>query len=98
MINLNSIEQGEVGMFEPHIREILEKLQQQIDALQPDSDDSKSILSNAQANVRYTLDKNEQHPNLTESLQEVVEHFEGTHPALTNVLSAALNVLSTGGV
>ena len=85
-------------MFEPHVREILEDLECEMDAAETEDKRSAEIIRNAQSNVRYTLEKNEQHPNLLESLQESVEHFEGTHPSLTKTLSAAINVLSTGGV
>ena len=85
-------------MFDPHMRQTLERLQREVDDMPPTSEESQTILNTLRRHLQHTLDQGDRDPGLLDSLREAVEHFEETHPTLTNTLSAAINVLSTGGV
>lgn len=85
-------------MSKPDTRQTLEALLQQLENADLNDAEKQAVLDDLRAALRRRIADEEDHDNFLERLQHSVEYFEVTHPDLTSVLSAAINVLSTGGV
>jgi hypothetical protein len=85
-------------MTAPNRRELLQRLQAELDQIQPAEERGQRILDDARAQLQRALDEDDAPDSLVERLEETIEHFEGTHPDFTNAIAVVINSLSNMGL
>jgi hypothetical protein len=88
-------------MNNQEIDELLEKLNKEIEGIQPDDEKGQELLRELSADIRELLDRAESKqpaPSMMKRLEATIDHFEISHPDLTAALSSASAILSTAGV
>jgi prefoldin subunit 5 len=83
------------------IDQLLEKLKNEIEGIQPDDEKGQALLRELSADIRELLERAESKqpaPSMMQRLQASIEHFEVTHPDLTAALSSLSNILSNAGI
>jgi hypothetical protein len=81
-----------------HLRDLHEELK----TAAPDSTEARKKVEHLTAQISSQLSQSgdlqaADHHALLESLRDAIEHFEGTHPDLTNRISTLINLLSNSG-
>jgi hypothetical protein len=63
-------------------------------------DEKRKLLLHLQADIAAALEQceEEQEPSLVERLNEAVDEFEISHPALTTAIGHVMDILSRSGV
>jgi len=88
-------------MNNQEIDELLEKLNKEIEGIQPDDEKGQELLRELSADIRELLERAESKqpaPSMMQRIQASIDHFEITHPELTAALSSAFSILSNAGI
>jgi hypothetical protein len=89
-------------MTDQNWRDLLDKLQDELDRTEVTDEASREKLRNLQADVHdlreRSGDKIDSDEPLLERLQDSIEHFETSHPELTMTLSQMMTILSNAGI
>jgi cell division septum initiation protein DivIVA len=88
-------------MDNQEIDELLEKLNKEIEGIEPDDEKGQELLRDLSADIRELLERAESKqpaPSMMQRLATAIDHFEVSHPDLTAALSSASAILSTAGI
>jgi len=89
-------------MTDQNLRELLEKLHNQLEHTQVTDEAGRERLRHLEADIRKLLkrsgDQVETDEPMLERLQDSIDHFETSHPQLTMMLSQMLTILSNAGI
>ena len=89
-------------MPDHNLREVLERLRTELDAIEVRDEAHREKLSRLEADLRYLEERAEESAEtdepLLERLQESIEEFQDSHPQLTLMLSQAMTILSNAGI
>ena len=90
-------------MADQELRKLLEQLHSEIENTQNVDEKSQEILRDLGADIRGLLERSETsqvqlHPTLVTRLEEAIDDFEVTYPALTTTISKILDILSGAGI
>jgi hypothetical protein len=90
-------------MDDKELRKMIEKLQTEIRLAKTINEKDKEILIQLDSKIHELLSRTEANkvdisPSTIKRLEEVLHHFEATHPALTNLISQLLDDLSNIGI
>jgi hypothetical protein len=88
-------------MNNQEIDQLLEKLKNEIEGIQPDDEKGQVLLRDLSADIRELLERAESKqpaPPMMKRLEASIDHFEVTHPELTAALSSLFNILSNAGI
>ena len=88
-------------MNNQEIDELLEKLNKEIEEIQPDDEKGQELLRELSADIRELLERAESKqpaPSMMQRLEASIDHFEISHPELTAALSSASAILSNAGI
>ncbi len=90
-------------MNDQDFRKLLEKLQNEIEQTESDDEKGRELLHHLSTDIRVFLkrpesEKEQPEESLVERLNDAIDHFEITHPALTTMLSQMLNILNNAGI
>jgi uncharacterized protein YukE len=90
-------------MDDQELRKLIEQLHAEIQNTHTVDEKGQELLIHLKSDIRELLDRTEGdgvhvHPSTLQRLEEGLEHFETTHPALTTLLSNLLESLSNAGV
>lgn len=88
-------------MTDPSLRELLEQLHGEIEALESSDAETKSRLNNLILDLEQTLDRPvdaEHHENVVQDLRESIRHLEVEHPRTTGILNHIMMTLSNMGI
>ena len=89
-------------MNDQDLRELLEKLHQELEKTEAVDEKGNEMLRHLDADIRSLLKRSgakaETDEPMLERLQETIDHFEVTHPGLTTMLSQMMTVLSNAGI
>jgi hypothetical protein len=97
-------------MDNQELRDLLEKVRQEIDQTGTIDDKDRELLSNLDSDIRRVLERQGTGKEAAEHAEEAeldgsieqleysVEHFEVTHPELYGLLSHMMEILSAAGI
>ena len=89
-------------MTDPNLRELLERLHNQLEGTEAMDDQGREMLRHLDTDIRDLLKRSgakaEADDSMLERLQDTIDYFEATHPTLTNMLSQMMTILSNAGV
>ena len=88
-------------MNNQEIDQLLEKLKNEIEGIQPDDEKGQMLLRELSADIRELLERAESKqpaPSMMQRLQASIDHFEVTYPELTAALSSLSTILSNAGI
>ena len=88
-------------MSEKKLTELLEQLHTELDGTEAVDEKGQELLRALSADIQELLERSEDadtDDSLLERLQESVDHFGATHPALTSALSHLMTALSNAGI
>jgi hypothetical protein len=88
-------------MDNQEIEKLLEKLNQEIEGIQPHDEKGQALLRELSADIRELLERAEakQPPtSVMDRIESSIDHFEVTHPDLTTALSSLFSILSNAGI
>ena len=90
-------------MDDHELRKLIEQLHTEIQNTHTVDEKGQELLTHLEADIRELLDRAGEngvqvHPFTLQRLEEGLDHFEATHPALTTLLSNLLESLSNAGV
>jgi DNA polymerase I-like protein with 3'-5' exonuclease and polymerase domains len=90
-------------MDDHELRKLIEQLHAEIQNTHTVDEKGQELLTHLEADIRELLDQAERNgmqvqPSTLQRLEEGLDHFEATHPALTTLLSNLLETLSNAGV
>ena len=83
------------------IDQLLEKLKNEIEGIQPGDEKGQALLRELSADIRELLERAESKqpaPSMMKRLEASIDHFEVTHPELTAALSSLFSILSNAGI
>lgn len=89
-------------MNDQNLRELLERLHNELATIEVTDDAGRERLRRLEADIRDLLERSEELTEkdepMLERLQDAIDHFEETHPQLTLMLSQAMTILSNAGI
>jgi predicted nucleic acid-binding Zn-ribbon protein len=90
-------------MGEKKLRQLMEELQKEIKNSSSADRKDQTMLAHLESEIREFLDRSEEEggeirPSIIRRLQESLNHFESSHPALTALISQVLDALSGTGI
>jgi hypothetical protein len=90
-------------MDDQELRELIEKLHDEIQNTRTVDEKGKELLTHLESDIRALLDLSGEnatpvHPSTLRRLQEGLDHFEVTHPTLTILIAKVLEGLSNVGI
>jgi hypothetical protein len=90
-------------MDDQELRKLIEQLQAEIQNTHTVDKASQELLLHLETEINQLLGRADGnvapvHPSTLKRLEEGLDHFEITHPALTNLLSKLLESLSNVGI
>jgi ABC-type transporter Mla subunit MlaD len=89
-------------MTDQNLRELLDKLHQELEQLDTTDEQGRAMLHHLDADIRTLLKRSgepaEADEPMLEQLQDTINHFETTHPSLTLTLSQMMTILSNAGI
>ena len=90
-------------MDDQELRELLEKLHGEIGRTKSVDAKGTELLHHLNADIGDLLKRSEigqaqSHPTLITSVEDSIDHFEVTHPALSELLTHLLETLSNAGI
>ena len=89
-------------MTDQNLRELLEKLHQELEQTEAVDEKGNEMLRHLDADIRSLLKRSgaeaETDEPMLERLQDTIDHFEDTHPRLTTMLSQMMTILSNAGI
>ena len=84
------------------LRELLEKLDLELERTEVTDEPERERLRHLRADVRKLLERSgeteETDEPMLERIQDSIDHFESTHPQLTIMLSQMMTILSNAGI
>jgi hypothetical protein len=90
-------------MDDHELRKLIEQLHAEIQNAQTVDEKGQELLTHLESDIRELLNRTEGEgvpvrPSTIQRLEEGLDHFEATHPALTTLLSNLLESLSNAGI
>ena len=90
-------------MDDQELRKLIEQLHSEIQNTTTVDEKGQELLLHLDADIRELLDRTggygiPVHPSTIQRMEEGLEHFEVTHPALTTLLAKLLELLSNVGI
>jgi hypothetical protein len=88
-------------MAEKNITQLLEQLHQELAQTEAVDDKGRELLKTLDADIQHLLGRPSgvgADDSMLERLQDTIDHFEESHPALTTVLSNLVTVLNNAGI
>jgi len=88
-------------MNNQEIDQLLEKLKNEIEGIQPDDETGQALLRELSADIRDLLERAEAKQPAQPMMKRIetsIDHFEVSHPDLTVTLSNLLAILSNAGI
>lgn len=88
-------------MTEQRLTQLLEQLHQELDNVEAVDEKGRELLRALNADIESLLERTEgslSDEPLLKRLQDTIDHFETSHPALTTALSQMLNALNNAGI
>ena len=87
-------------MTDKKLTNLLEQLHNELADTEAVDEKGRELLRALNADIETLLERseNETDDSLLERLQESIDHFEESHPALTSVLSHIMTALSNAGI
>ncbi len=89
-------------MADQNLRELLEKLHQELEQIDTTDEQGREMLHHLDSDIRNLLKRSgeqlEADEPMLERLQDTIDHFETTHPSLTLTLSQMMTILSNAGI
>jgi hypothetical protein len=89
-------------MTDQNLRELLEKVQNELEHVEATDEAGREKLRHLEADIHDLMkssnEERETDEPMLERLQETIEHFEETHPQFTMTLSQMLTILSNAGI
>jgi hypothetical protein len=90
-------------MNDQELRKLIEQLHAEIENTHTVDKKGQELLVHLEADIRELLERTGQnvvqlHPSAMQRMQDGLEHFEVTHPALTELLAKLLEALSKAGI
>ena len=90
------------GMREQHLRQMLERLQTELQRADTIDDRSRELLRSVLGDIEDLLERKQkretQPESIIERLREAVRTFETTHPTLTNAIGGVADALASMGI
>jgi hypothetical protein len=91
------------AMTDKELRDLLERIEREIRYTEPDDEEGRELLRHLEAEIRAFRSRPESEwrepkGSFVDRMNEAIDHFEITHPSLTNMLSQMLNILSNAGI
>ena len=85
-----------------NLRDMLERLHSELEQTESVDEKGNEMLGHLDTDIRALLQrsgrKKEPDEPVLERLQETIDHFEATHPSLTQTLSEMMTILSNAGI
>ena len=83
--------------------DLLKQLHDEIKTIDSVDEKGVELLEDLDKDIRLLLERSGEqpynmHPNLAQSLDRAIRHFEATHPDLTDLLAKVMSSLSNAGV
>jgi len=93
----------EISMPDENLRTLLEQLHDELERTESVDESGDELLRHLNADIRSLLKRSgkaevETDDSVLERLQDAIDHFEVTHPALTTMLSEMMTILSNAGI
>jgi hypothetical protein len=88
-------------MADPKLTQLLEQLHTELSSAEAVDEKGRDLLRALNADIEALLERSENgdgDDSLLERLQDSIEHFEASHPALTSALAQMLNALNNAGI
>ena len=95
-------------MTEPNanqnLRELLERLHNELEQTESIDENGNEMLRHLDADIRRRLERagakkeTDADDTILERLQDTIDHFEASHPSLTQTLSEMMTILSNAGI
>lgn len=89
-------------MTNQNLRELLEKLHNELEQVEVTDEAERERLRHLEADIRSLLERSdeldEMDEPMLERLQDSIDHFESTYPRLTMMLSQMMTILSNAGI
>lgn len=89
-------------MTDQNLRELLEKLQNEMERTEVSDEAGRERLRRLDADIRAMLERSDERietdESMLERLQDSIDHFETSHPQLTLMLSQMMTILSNAGI
>jgi hypothetical protein len=88
-------------MAENKLTKLLEQLRDELSNTQALDEKGRDLLRALDSDIQKLLqhsDGGNDNELSLDRLQEAIQHFEASHPALTSALSGVVNVLSNAGI
>ena len=88
-------------MTNKNLSELLEQLPAELGKTQAMDEKGRQLLRDLDADIQKLLlrtEGTETDESFLKSLQDAIDHFEDSHPALTSALSHMMTILSNAGI
>jgi hypothetical protein len=90
-------------MDNTELRKLLEQLHEEIKNTQAVDEKGGELLRDLEGDIRALLDRSDENPeplrpSVVQNLEGTLDHFEVSHPTLTEQISRLLEFLSTSGI
>jgi predicted nucleic acid-binding Zn-ribbon protein len=89
-------------MTDKNLRELLEKLQYELEHTEVTDEASRERIRHLEADIRLLRERSDEETEvdepMLERLQDSIDHFEETHPELTMMISQMMTILSNAGI
>ena len=88
-------------MSDKNLTELLEQLHNELDSTEAVDEKGRELLRALNTDIRELLERSEggqTADSMFERLQDTIDHFEASHPALTSTLSNIMTVLNNAGI
>jgi len=90
-------------MDDQELRKLLEQIQSEIKQTKSVDEKGRERLRQLDSDIHELLARSEgeqtqPQPSIVRRLQDTIDHFEATHPALTATLSRMLDILNNAGI
>lgn len=88
-------------MTNKNLSELLEQLHDELGKTQAMDEKGRQLLRDLDADIQKLLlrtEGTETDESFLKSLQDAIDHFEDSHPALTSALSHMMTILSNAGI
>jgi hypothetical protein len=90
-------------MNEQELRNLLEKLRDEIESTKSVDDKGRMLLRELDADIQELLERSESEKeqlrlSMIGKLQDMIEHLEINHPDITSILSQLSAILSNAGI
>jgi hypothetical protein len=90
-------------MDDQELRELLEKLHGEVEHTRSVDSKGQELLHHLSSDIGDLLKRSEighvqSHPTLITSVEDSIDHFQVTHPALSVLLTRLLETLSNAGI